>query len=287
MKNKVRSISYIQPHDIHSGTQLKQKIAEDTSIDMDNQVLFTFKGNKITKLSLPLSNYEDIFICHDNNGNEQKYNNDNNENLNNNTINHNNNKQYTLSTNIPHIFIFDKHHGEHPTISSEYVLDPNDYMIDEEKLSSSPPPNLTSDEKLKDHPLLKHGNKSILWQTLPKYEIEFDYHYNLAVMIQDECNKKHSVAKKYIQQIQWQYQSLKSLEKYFKQAKEKLNKQQNKFINKCDEQITNHQEYLNDFESDLTKVMSFSIRYLYTYFILILALKILITNCVITFLCHS
>ena len=42
------------------------------------------------------------------------------------------------------------------------------------------------------HQLFKNANKSILWQTLPKYEIEFDYHYNLAIYIKDECVKKDS-----------------------------------------------------------------------------------------------
>eukprot|EP01084_Bolivina_argentea_P269208 457465_1 len=214
-----------------TGIELKQKIAEDTSISMDDQVLFTQNGIKLKKLNLELCDScysSDIFIL--------------------------NNNSYTISMG-PHIFIYDKHHSEHPSISNEYILNATNYEIKEDKLNPSPPVHLTCDEKLKNHPLFKKS-KSIIYQTLPKYEIEFEYHYNLAIYVKEECLKKVNAGKKYVKQIQLQYKSLKVLLKHFTHLFEKLSKQQHKFINKCDQQITEHEEYLNDFETDLTNLQS-------------------------------
>jgi len=236
-----------------TGYQLKQKIAEDCSIEMDHQVIFTQRGIKLRKLSIALCDAaynNDIFICsnHDHYNKRKDKDNDDDD-------DDNNSARYTIST-PPHIYIYDKHHGEHPAISHQYLLKPSDYHIDEEKLQSSPPPHLTSEDKLKDHPLLKQGHSSILIQTLPRYEVEFDYHYNLVSYVRHACIKKMNASKECIKQIQFQYKSLKVLLTHFSTLKEKLHKQQTKFIAKCEQQIGTHQEYLNDFETDLTNLQS-------------------------------
>ena len=187
-----------------TGIELKQKIAEDISIDMDHQVLFTQNGIKLkkSKLSLQLSH--------------ESYNNDI-------FISNNEDNLITMAVG-PHIYIFDKQHQTHPSIPSKYVLNTKDFDIDESKLNASPPPTLLSDEALRNHALFQSNNltanKSILFRTLPKYEVQFDYHLNLALYIKQECLKKMTVSKKYVKQIQHQYKSLKVLLKHFAHLKE-------------------------------------------------------------------
>jgi len=246
----------VDVHPTITGNELKQKIAEDTSIEMDHQVLFTQNGIKLKKLSLPLSHAcynNDIFISSSSSSldHEQPENAQH-------VQAHHDSIEFTMSF-PPHIYIYDKHHGEHPAISHEYLLNAVEYVIDEQKLQSSPPPHLLSDEKLREHALFQHSqnaNKSILFQTLPKYEIEFEYHYNLALYVRDECIRKMSASKECVKQIQFQYKSLRVLLRHFTNLKDKLSKQHNRFISKCEQQITNHQVYLNDFENDLKKLQS-------------------------------
>eukprot|EP01084_Bolivina_argentea_P195674 335619_1 len=88
----------------NTGHDLKQKIAEETSIVMDHQVLFTQTGTKIKKLSLPLHHptyNNDLFISES----EQKYNNNDDD-----DGDINDDIKYSLSLDGC-IYIFDKHHG--------------------------------------------------------------------------------------------------------------------------------------------------------------------------------
>eukprot|EP01084_Bolivina_argentea_P146558 256584_1 len=213
----------VDPH--ITGMEVKQKIAEDSSISMDDQVLFTPSGILLKKSTLPLSHgmyKNDIFVF------SKK------------------NECYTVSLLPPHIYIFDKHHGEHPSIPREHVLHPNDYTrFDVKALTQGPSSQLTDEER--SDPTM---NIKI------EYEIEYEHNYKLLKHVAEDCIAKMRASKKYVKQIQLQYKSLKVLMKHFNHLKDKLCKQQKKFTSKCTTQIEEHQQYLNEFETDLTNLQS-------------------------------
>lgn len=82
------------------GNALKQRIAEETSIIMNNQLLFTQNATKITDLHLTMDDIHYELFTKDNHLNMDAC-----------------------------LYIFDKHHAKHPEIPPEYMLDPKEYEI--------------------------------------------------------------------------------------------------------------------------------------------------------------
>lgn len=140
-----------------TGMELKQKIAEDTSIETDHQVLFTQNGHKLKMLSHPLSHssyHNDLFIPSNSDDTDTT--------------------TFTIAM-PPHLFLFDKHHGERPSMASEFVLDPKSYAFTLNDATSADSVDL-----------------------------------NVVQKVQSECIRKMNASKKCVKTIQHQYKSLKA-----------------------------------------------------------------------------